>query len=65
MVFTFLKARGLSVGSSLVEDDKLDLVHIRSRKKETRVYGAIVLSVLCVSPHYSSCSFLCTAISVL
>lgn len=26
MVFTFLKARGLSVGSSLVEDDKLDLV---------------------------------------
>eukprot|EP00903_Cladosiphon_okamuranus_P012998 g12128.t1 len=25
MVFTFLKARGLSVGSSLVEDDKLDL----------------------------------------
>lgn len=26
MVFTFLKARGLSVGSSLVEDDRLDLV---------------------------------------
>jgi phosphoglycerate kinase len=25
MVFTFLKARGLSVGSSLVEDDKLEL----------------------------------------
>eukprot|EP00611_Tribonema_gayanum_P030325 TRINITY_DN83_c0_g1_i1.p1 TRINITY_DN83_c0_g1~~TRINITY_DN83_c0_g1_i1.p1 ORF type:complete len:698 (-),score=265.49 TRINITY_DN83_c0_g1_i1:150-2243(-) len=25
MVFTFLKARGLSVGSSLVEDDQLDL----------------------------------------
>lgn len=25
MVFTFLKAQGLSVGSSLVEDDKLDL----------------------------------------
>ncbi|CAN0333444.1 unnamed protein product, partial [Pylaiella littoralis] len=25
MVFTFLKARGLDVGSSLVEDDKLDL----------------------------------------
>lgn len=29
MVFTFLKARGLSVGSSLVEDDKLDLVRAR------------------------------------
>ena len=25
MVFTFFKARGLSVGSSLVEDDQLDL----------------------------------------
>jgi phosphoglycerate kinase len=25
MVFTFLKARGLSVGSSLVEDDKIEL----------------------------------------
>lgn len=25
MVFTFYKARGLSVGSSLVEEDKLDL----------------------------------------
>merc|ERR1711870_30713 len=25
MVFTFLKARGLSVGSSLVEEDQLDL----------------------------------------
>lgn len=30
MVFTFLKARGLSVGSSLVEDDKLDLVGTRA-----------------------------------
>ncbi|CAN0469006.1 unnamed protein product, partial [Discosporangium mesarthrocarpum] len=28
MVFTFLKAQGLSVGSSLVEDDKLDLVSL-------------------------------------
>lgn len=27
MVFTFLKARGLGVGSSLVEDDKIDLVN--------------------------------------
>ena len=25
MIFTFLKAKGLNVGSSLVEDDKLDL----------------------------------------
>lgn len=25
MIFTFYKARGMSVGSSLVEDDKLDL----------------------------------------
>lgn len=28
MVFTFLKARGLKVGSSLVEEDKLDLAKV-------------------------------------
>ena len=32
MVFTFLKARGLSVGSSLVEDDKLDLVSTHAKQ---------------------------------
>ncbi len=28
MVFTFLKARGLSVGSSLVEDEHVSLLYI-------------------------------------
>lgn len=31
MVFTFLKARGLSVGNSLVEEDKLQLAKVRRR----------------------------------
>lgn len=39
MVFTFLKARGLSVGSSLVEEDKLDLVSGPNRKYCTYLAG--------------------------
>lgn len=30
MVFTFLKARGISVGKSLVEDDQLELAKLVS-----------------------------------
>ena len=38
MVFTFYKARGLNVGSSLVEDDKLDLAKdLEAKAKEAGV----------------------------
>lgn len=36
MIFTFLKARGLSVGSSLVEEDKLDLARALEVKAKER-----------------------------
>ena len=32
MVFTFLKARGLATGSSLVEEDKIDLAKSLEKK---------------------------------
>lgn len=41
MVFTFLKARGLNVGSSLVEDDKLDLA--RSLEKIAAEKGVKII----------------------
>ena len=36
MIFTFYKARGLSVGNSLVEDDKLDLARALEAKAKER-----------------------------
>lgn len=36
MIFTFFKAQGLSVGSSLVEDDKLDLAKTLLEKAKTK-----------------------------
>lgn len=36
MVFTFLKARGLNTGSSLVEDDKLDLARELEKKAKEK-----------------------------
>ena len=36
MIFTFYKARGLSVGNSLVEDDKLDLARALEKKAAER-----------------------------
>lgn len=36
MIFTFFKARGLSVGKSLVEDDKLDLAKALEAKAQER-----------------------------
>eukprot|EP00904_Undaria_pinnatifida_P003932 jgi/Undpi1/1353/HiC_scaffold_11.g04745.m1 len=41
MVFTFLKARGLSVGSSLVEDDRLDLA--RELEKTAAAKGVEII----------------------
>jgi hypothetical protein len=37
MIFTFYKARGMGVGSSLVEDDSLEL----AKKLEARVHAAL------------------------
>lgn len=54
MVFTFLKARGLSVGSSLVEDDKLDLVSEEAQqrtKADGRTEGArVAQQSVCIAP---------------
>jgi phosphoglycerate kinase len=36
MVFTFLKARGINVGGSLVEDDKLDLARELEAKAKAK-----------------------------
>merc|ERR1719222_1019270 len=41
MVFTFLKARGLSVGNSLVEDDLLDLV--KSLEEKAKAAGVEII----------------------
>lgn len=41
MVFTFLKARGLGVGSSLVEEDKLDLA--RELEKKAKAKGVEII----------------------
>jgi len=48
MVFTFLKARGLSVGNSLVEDDLLDLVKkLEEQAKEKGVEIILPSDVAC------------------
>lgn len=36
MVFTFLKARGLNTGSSLVEEDKVDLARELEAKAKAK-----------------------------
>lgn len=47
MVFTFFKSQGLSVGGSLVEDDKLDLaVHLTALAKEKGVELILPVDVL-------------------
>ena len=39
MIFTFYKAQGLAVGSSLVEEDKLDLAkELEAKAKEKVLY---------------------------
>jgi 3-phosphoglycerate kinase len=42
MVFTFLKARGLSVGTSLVEEDQIELA-----KKVTHYYNILLHTITC------------------
>ncbi|KAI9076715.1 hypothetical protein K1719_041298 [Acacia pycnantha] len=40
MIFTFYKAQGLSVGASLVEEDKLDLAKSLLAKAKAKDYAA-------------------------
>ena len=48
MVFTFYKARGLKVGSSLVEEDKLDLAKKLEEMAKAKVGGVCVCVCVCV-----------------
>jgi phosphoglycerate kinase len=43
MIFTFYKARGLAVGSSLVEEDKLELAKELEGIAKSKVGGAPLL----------------------
>lgn len=49
MIFTFFKARGLSVGNSLVEEDKLDLA--KSLEEAAKKKGMLSVSPLSLFAH--------------
>jgi phosphoglycerate kinase len=53
MVFTFLKARGLSVGSSLVEDDKLELAKDLERIAKEKGVKLILPSEVVVADKFA------------
>ncbi len=48
MIFTFYKAQGLSVGSSLVEEDKLDLAKELMAKAKVGGWGGGLCKWMCV-----------------
>lgn len=54
MVFTFLKARGLGVGSSLVEEDKLDLAKELEEKAKAAGVQIILPSDLVVADAFAA-----------
>lgn len=54
MVFTFLKARGLGVGSSLVEEDKLELAKELEEKAKKAGVEIILPSDLIVADAFAA-----------
>lgn len=54
MVFTFLKARGLNVGSSLVEEDKLDLAKELEEKAAKAGVQIILPSDIVIADAFSA-----------
>lgn len=54
MVFTFLKARGLGVGSSLVEEDKLELAKELEEKAKKAGVEIILPSDLVVADAFAA-----------
>jgi 3-phosphoglycerate kinase len=48
MVFTFLKARGLAVGNSLVEEDKLELAKVSAVTGTPSAFTATPNPPVCV-----------------
>jgi 3-phosphoglycerate kinase len=53
MVFTFYKARGLGVGSSLVEEDQLELA--KKLEKVAKVRGVTNMLQICYICHKTTC----------
>ena len=54
MVFTFFKARGLSVGKSLVEDDKLDLAQSLEVKAKTKGVTLLLPTDVVIADDFSA-----------
>lgn len=54
MVFTFLKARGQGVGSSLVEEDKLELAKELEKKAKAAGVQIILPSDLIIADAFSA-----------
>jgi len=54
MVFTFLKARGLNVGTSLVEEDKLDLARELEAKAKERGVKLILPTDVVLGDHFAA-----------
>ncbi|KGG11463.1 Phosphoglycerate kinase [Prochlorococcus sp. SS52] len=53
MIFTFYKARGLSVGKSLVEDDKLDLARALEKKAKEKGVQLLLPSDVVLADNFS------------
>ena len=54
MVFTFLKARGVNVGASLVEDDQLDLARKLEKIAAEKGVKLYLASDICVADKFAA-----------
>ena len=54
MIFTFLKARGISVGNSLVEDDKLELAKSLEAKAKERGVAMLLPTDVVIADKFSA-----------